>query len=72
MLLGRALLRYRSGAWAFSRGHVKPGETFEQTAVREVQEAAGVRADILAALPTTPEETFPEGASIRRTRPRGC
>ncbi|ANE43829.1 NUDIX hydrolase [Deinococcus puniceus] len=53
--LGRVLLvRYRgSGAWAFPKGHVEPGETLEQTAVREVQEETGVRASVVAPLHVT-------------------
>ena len=47
------LVRYRSGTWAFPKGHVEPGETLEQTAVREVQEESGVSASVLAALPAT-------------------
>ncbi|WP_216317884.1 NUDIX hydrolase [Deinococcus aestuarii] len=51
---GRVLLvRYRGGAWAFPKGHVEPGETLTQTAVREVQEETGVTADILGPLPET-------------------
>ncbi|THF69420.1 NUDIX hydrolase [Deinococcus sp. Arct2-2] len=53
--LGRVLLvRYRgSGAWAFPKGHVEPGETLEQTAVREVQEETGIRASVVAPLQVT-------------------
>lgn len=51
--LGVLLVRYRSGAWAFPKGHVEPGETFAQTAVREVQEEGGVSASISAALTPT-------------------
>jgi diadenosine hexaphosphate hydrolase (ATP-forming) len=40
------LVRYRSGAWAFPKGHVEPGETLERTAVREVHEEAGLVAEI--------------------------
>lgn len=47
------LVRYRSGAWAFPKGHVEPGETLEQTAVREVQEETGVTATVWAPLPET-------------------
>ncbi|GAA5531651.1 NUDIX hydrolase [Deinococcus metallilatus] len=51
---GRVLLvRYRSGAWAFPKGHVEAGETLEQTAVREVREETGVSAAPLAPLPPT-------------------
>ena len=48
--LGVLLVRYRSGAWAFPKGHVEAGETLEQAAVREVQEEGGVSANIAAAL----------------------
>jgi len=47
------LVRYRSGAWAFPKGHVEAGESDEQTAVREVQEEGGVHAQIVGALPDT-------------------
>ncbi|WP_102127384.1 NUDIX hydrolase [Deinococcus planocerae] len=51
---GRVLLvRYRSGAWAFPKGHVEPGETLAQTAVREVREETGVTASPLGPLPET-------------------
>ncbi|WP_425147113.1 NUDIX hydrolase [Deinococcus sp.] len=47
------LVRYRSGAWAFPKGHVEQGETLEDTARREVQEEGGVRAEIRGSLPST-------------------
>lgn len=47
------LLRYRSGAWAFPKGHIEPGETPQETAVREVQEETGVTARVIAPLSTT-------------------
>lgn len=50
---GVLLVRYRSGAWAFPKGHVEAGETSEQTAVREVQEEGGVSAEIVARLAAT-------------------
>ncbi len=48
--LGVLLVRYRSGAWAFPKGHVEAGETLAQAAVREVQEEGGVSATVTAAL----------------------
>ena len=51
--LGVLLVRYRSGAWAFPKGHVEAGETLEQAAVREVHEEGGVSATITAALSPT-------------------
>ncbi|WP_034383656.1 NUDIX hydrolase [Deinococcus sp. YIM 77859] len=44
------LVRYRSGAWAFPKGHLEPGETLEQTAVREVREETGIRATVVRPL----------------------
>ncbi|WP_407539569.1 NUDIX hydrolase [Deinococcus radiomollis] len=50
---GVLLVRYRSGAWAFPKGHVEPGETLLQTALREVQEEGGVSASVLHPLTIT-------------------
>lgn len=36
--------------WIFPKGHVEPGETAEQTALREVQEEAGVIGRVVAPL----------------------
>ena len=38
----------RPGEWVLPKGHIEPGETPEEAAVREVQEEAGVRAEIIA------------------------
>ncbi len=51
-LCGQVLLRepaeYNRGvAWTFAKGKPKPGETPEETALREVWEETGVRAKIL-------------------------
>ena len=37
----------RSAHWGFPKGHVEPGETNEQTAIREVFEETGLRIKIL-------------------------
>ena len=51
---GRVLLiRDRNGFWVFPKGHIDPGETPEEAAVREVLEETGVRAQVLAPLTTT-------------------
>lgn len=34
--------------WVFPKGHIEPGETLEQTALREAEEEAGVRGRIVA------------------------
>jgi 8-oxo-dGTP pyrophosphatase MutT (NUDIX family) len=40
--------RANRGEWVLPKGHIEPGETPEETAVREVQEEAGVRAVVVA------------------------
>ncbi|ULH15204.1 NUDIX hydrolase [Deinococcus sp. KNUC1210] len=50
---GVLLVRYRSGAWAFPKGHVEAGETLEDTARREVREEGGVQAEVVAPLSPT-------------------
>ena len=39
--------------WGFPKGWIEPGESPEQTAVREVEEESGVRAEIICPLPST-------------------
>src|SRR5882672_11199642 len=36
--------------WTFPKGHLEPGETAEQAAVREVEEETGYRCEITAPL----------------------
>lgn len=36
------LLKHKSGSWVFPKGHIEPGETLLETALREVEEEAGV------------------------------
>lgn len=40
--------RRSRGVWVLPKGHIEPSETPEVTAVREVQEEAGVRAAVVA------------------------
>lgn len=42
------LLRHRKGEWVFPKGHIDPGESALEAALREVEEEAGVRAYPLA------------------------
>ncbi len=43
---GRVLIvhRERHGDWSLPKGKLEPGETFEEAALREVEEETGVRA----------------------------
>ena len=47
------MVRYRSGQWAFPKGHLEGAETPEAAAVREVREETGVAASIALALSPT-------------------
>jgi 8-oxo-dGTP pyrophosphatase MutT (NUDIX family) len=40
--------RRSRGEWVLPKGHIEPGETPEAAAAREVQEEAGVRAEVIA------------------------
>ncbi len=42
--------RARHGDWSLPKGHIEPGETREQAALREVKEEAGLDARIIAPL----------------------
>ena len=46
LVIGRSTPRI----WSLPKGHVEPGEKFEETAVREVLEETGVEAEIIEQL----------------------
>ena len=41
------IIRHRSGHCGLPKGHMEPGETEQQTALREIQEEAGLRCRLL-------------------------
>lgn len=41
---GRALMIYRNNRWDLPKGHLEPGESIDQCAVREVAEETGIEA----------------------------
>ncbi|HEX3046537.1 MAG TPA: NUDIX domain-containing protein [Bacillota bacterium] len=47
------ILQRFNGVWLFPKGHIDPGETPEQAAVREVKEECGLTAVIVAPLGET-------------------
>jgi diadenosine hexaphosphate hydrolase (ATP-forming) len=58
------LIRDRLGYWVFPKGHLDPGETLEEAAVREVAEETGIMARVVAALKPT---EYTNAAGIDRT-----
>lgn len=50
-LIGRLDRRGRL-LWSLPKGHIEPGETPEQAAVREIQEETGILGEVLAPLGT--------------------
>ncbi|HBU27939.1 TPA: hypothetical protein DEB00_02370 [Candidatus Uhrbacteria bacterium] len=50
--------------WSFPKGHVEPGESFAQTAAREVQEETGLIVTIDREIGST-QYTHPNGEQIR-------
>ena len=48
VLLARA--RRNPLEWIFTKGHIEPGETAEETAIRELEEEAGVAGEIVRSI----------------------
>lgn len=57
------LVIFRRGSWDLPKGKVDPGETLQETAMREVMEETGILTKILADLPPT-YHTYPYRDSI--------
>lgn len=58
------LRRTTQGEWVFPKGWIDPGETAEQTAVREVREETGVRAEIVRLAGSAPYEADGETRNV--------
>lgn len=43
ILLGERLASHGAGTWAIPGGHVEGGESFEETALREIEEETGLK-----------------------------
>lgn len=48
------------GIYGFPKGHVEPGETEEQTALREIREETGLQVTLLPGFRTVDEHLIPE------------
>ncbi|CAN5153745.1 hypothetical protein BH20ACT5_BH20ACT5_25570 [soil metagenome] len=65
-LIGRHDRRGRL-LWSLPKGHLEPGESFEQAAVREVAEETGITGDILAPLGVIDFWFVAEGRRVHKT-----
>ena len=58
---GDTVLMIRAGSrWSFPKGHVEPGETAKQAAVRETREETGISAELLTDVPIAVPSARPE------------
>jgi 8-oxo-dGTP pyrophosphatase MutT (NUDIX family) len=53
--------------WSLPKGHVEPGETAEQAAIREVAEETGINGEILGTLGTIDFWFVAEGRRVHKT-----
>jgi 8-oxo-dGTP pyrophosphatase MutT (NUDIX family) len=60
------LVREKNGSYGLPKGHVEPGETLAQTALREVWEETGVRAVLHSQEPVTVDEYPIAGGDVKR------
>ena len=60
------LVREKNGSYGLPKGHVEPGETLAQTALREVREETGVTATLHADEPVMVDEYPIAGGDIKR------
>ncbi|MGE5507631.1 MAG: NUDIX hydrolase [Chitinophagales bacterium] len=66
---GEALiLRHARGEWIMPKGHLEPGETPEEAALREVREETGLEARIVAPLGETSYHYRREGETLLRPK----
>jgi 8-oxo-dGTP pyrophosphatase MutT (NUDIX family) len=65
-LIGRTDRRGRL-LWSLPKGHVEPGETEQQAAVREVEEETGIRGDVVAELGVIDFWFVADGRRVHKT-----
>lgn len=53
--------------WSLPKGHIEPGESAEQAAVREVAEETGIRATVIAELGTIHYSFVSESRQVHKT-----
>lgn len=62
------IIRHARGEWIMPKGHLEPGETPEEAALREVREETGLTAEILAPLGETAYAYRRKGESVLRPK----
>ncbi len=60
------LVREKNGSYGLPKGHVEPGETLAETALREVREETGVRAMLHTFTPVMVDEYPIAGGDLKR------
>ena len=60
------LVREKNGSYGLPKGHVEPGETLAETALREMREETGVTAILHSAEPVMVDEYPIAGGDVKR------
>ncbi|MBQ8201415.1 MAG: NUDIX domain-containing protein [Clostridia bacterium] len=60
------LVREKNGSYGLPKGHVEPGETLAETALREVREETGVHAVLHTSEPAMVDEYPVAGGDVKR------
>ncbi len=60
------LVREKNGSYGLPKGHVEPGETLAETALREIREETGVTAVLHTDEPATADEYPIAGGDVKR------
>lgn len=60
------MIHQTAGHWGFPKGHMEPGETEEETALREIFEETGVRVTLLEGFRAVSEYDLPGKPDTRK------
>lgn len=60
------LVMEKNGSYGMPKGHVEPGETYAEAALREIREETGIRAVLRGQHPVTVDEYPIAGGDIKR------
>lgn len=61
------IIRSKSGIHGFPKGHVEPGETEQETALREIREEVGLNVRLLDGFHTEVERALPKKPGVIKT-----